>query len=374
MFFGKIAHRSILSALLVSALTLTACTPASPGTSPDTGQPATSPVTTALQTQAVTQPAAPADSTVVLTDVTGREVVLEKPAAKVVGTHNPTMNAAVVLGGGGRFIAGFGNKEMSRGLYESVIENYDDLLQIGKGSTINYETVIASGADLAILPERYQDLVAQFEEIDMKALVALPNEESFESVTGSLTLLGKALGVPERAQAINDFFSDRIDHANSITADLDVRQKVIFLGASSQLSVAPSAMIQTQLIEVAGGINAVTGVEGEGGFIDVNIEQIIDWDPEVIWYPAYADYDAQTLLDDPAWQAITAVKNGQVYAFPSVLEPWDQPTASLALGIAWATHNLHPEVYSREQIIKDADDFYTLVYGKTFSVQEMGLE
>lgn len=374
MFFGKSAQRSILSVLLFSALTLTACTPASPGTSPGTGQPATSPIATALQTQAVTQPEAPADATVVLTDVTGREVMLEKPAAKVVGTHNPTMNAAVVLGGGGRFIAGFGNKEMSRGLYGSVIEDYDNLLQIGKGSTINYESVIASGADLALLPERYQDLTVQFEEIGMKALVALPNEESFESVTSSLTLLGKALGVPERAQAINDFFSARIGHAKSITADLDSRQKVIFLGASSQLSVAPSAMIQTQLIEVAGGVNAVTGVEGDGGFIDVNIEQIIDWDPEVIWYPAYADYDAQTLLDDPAWQAITAVKNGQVFSFPSILEPWDQPTAALALGIAWATHNLHPEVYTRGEILKDADAFYTLVYGKTFSVQEMGLE
>jgi hypothetical protein len=61
---------------------------------------------------------------IVLVDVIGREVVLEKPATKVVGTHNPTLNAAVVLGGGEKYIAGFGNKEMSRGLYEAVMDEF----------------------------------------------------------------------------------------------------------------------------------------------------------------------------------------------------------------------------------------------------------
>ena len=73
---------------------------------------------------------------IVLVDVIGREVVLEKPATKVVGTHNPTLNAAVVLGGGRKYIAGFGNKEMSRGLYEAVIDDYDGLVQIGKGTQL----------------------------------------------------------------------------------------------------------------------------------------------------------------------------------------------------------------------------------------------
>ncbi|MCC7574987.1 hypothetical protein KO361_05325, partial [Candidatus Woesearchaeota archaeon] len=36
------------------------------------------------------------DNPIVITDVIGREVTLEKPATKLVGTHNPTLNAAVV--------------------------------------------------------------------------------------------------------------------------------------------------------------------------------------------------------------------------------------------------------------------------------------
>ena len=311
---------------------------------------------------------------IVLVDVIGREVVLEKPATKVVGTHNPTLNAAVVLGGGRKYIAGFGNKEMSRGLYEAVIDDYDGLVQIGKGGNINFETVLATGADLAIIPERFKDQVEQFEKVGMKVIVALPNEESFDTIRQSLTLLGKALGATDRANLILSYLDNRIENAQKISSTVTEKKKVLFLGGSSALSVAPAAMIHTQLIDIAGGENAVSGIEGTGDFVEVNIEQIINWNPDVIWYPAYASYSAEDLLNNPSWSSIKAIQNKEIYAFPSKIEPWDQPTAALALGIAWATHNLHPDLYTIDEIMKDVDEFYNLVYGITFSAERLGIK
>ena len=149
-----------------------------------------------------------AEDKIVLVDVIGREIVLDKPATKVVGTHNPTLNAAVVLGGGEKYIVGFGNKEMSRPLYEAVMDDYDAIVQIGKGGNINFETVLATGADLAIIPERFKDQVVQFEEVGLNVIVALPNEESFDTIRQSLTLLGKALGASDRAEMIIGFMDD----------------------------------------------------------------------------------------------------------------------------------------------------------------------
>ncbi len=311
---------------------------------------------------------------IVLVDVIGREVILTEAATKVVGTHNPTLNAAVVLGGGEKYIAGFGNKEMSRGLYDAVMDDFDGLVQIGKGGNINFETVLATGADLAIIPERFKDQVEQFEKVGMKVIVALPNEESFDTIRQSLTLLGKALGASDRASQILGYLDDRIENAKQISSSVTAKKRVLFLGGSSALSVAPAAMIQTQLIEVAGGINAVSGIEGTGDFIEVNIEQIINWNPDVIWYPAYASYTAEDLINDPSWSSIKAVRDKEIYAFPSKIEPWDQPTAALALGIAWATHNLHPDLYTIEEIMKDVDQFYNLVYGITFSVEQLDIK
>ena len=314
------------------------------------------------------------DNPIVITDVIGREVTLEKPAAKLVGTHNPTLNAAVVLGGGGKYLVGFGNKEMSRGLYEQVIESYEDLPQVGKGSTMNFESVVAAGADLAILPERFQDIIPQFEEVNIPAVVVLDSTENFETVKQTLTLLGQALGEDERAEQITAFLDSQLEQAQTMLKDTTERPSVLFLGASSPLSVAPAAMIQTSLIEAGGGTNAVSGVEGTGSFIDVNIEQIVAWNPDVIWFPAYSDYTMEDLLNDPTWSSINAIKNKQVFEFPSLLEPWDQPTAAVALGVNYALHSLHPDLYDLDSLMQDVDEFYTLVYGKTFTKEQLGIK
>lgn len=318
---------------------------------------------------------APAEPTKIeITDVIGRKVTLAAPATKIVGTHNPSVNTAVVLGGGQKYIVGFGNKEMGRGLYTLVMNNFDGLTQIGMGKNINFETVAKTGANLAIIPERFKDQAAQFEKVGVQALVALPNTESFDTVKTSLATVGKALGEDKRASEINAFIDKKIANAQAIGAKAVTKPKVLFLGGSSPLSVAPSAMIQTQLIETAGGINAVSGVEGKGDFINVNIEQIVAWNPDVIWFPAYVSYSVDSLLKDPAWSSIKAIKNKKVYVFPSKLEPWDQPTAAIALGVSWGVYNLHPDLYPLENLMKDADEFYKLVYGKTFTAEQLGLK
>lgn len=310
---------------------------------------------------------------ITITDAIGREIVLDEPAQKAVGTHNPSFNSVVVLGGGDKYIAGF-DGSMCRGLYSLVMDNCEGITEIGKKKSINYETVLAVGADLAIIPERFKELIEEFEQVGIPVIVAAPNDESFDTVKNTISIVGKALGENEHAEKINDFFDRKVAETKAIATKSTDKQKVLFLGGSSQLSVAPSAMIQTQLIEAAGGINAVAEIDVKGAFADVSIEQIIAWDPDVIWFPGYADYTVEGLLSDPAWSNISAIKNKAVHRFPCLLESWDEPTIAVSLGICWATYNLHPDLYTLDDLKKDADEFYNLIYGKTFTLEEMGLK
>ena len=376
---SKPIKKIVLPIVLAVMLLVSACaaqTPtAEPTTPPEPTVAPTEPVAvepTAEPTEAVT--AEPTVAPIVIVDVIGREVTLEQPATKLTGTHNPTLNAAVVLGGGGKYLAGFGSKSMGRALYEQVIEGFDVLPEVGKGSNINIESVIATGADLVILPERHQDLVPQFEAANIPVLVILDSTENFETVKQTMKLLGMALGENEKAEKISSFLDSQLKNAQNLLKDVTEKPSVLFLGGSSALSVAPGSMIQTTLIEAGGGVNAVSGVEGVGGFVDVSIEQIITWNPDVIWFPQYADFTADDLLNDPAWSSISAIQNKRVYEFPSKLEPWDQPTAALALGVDWALYNLHPDLYSFESLMKNVDEFYTIVYDKTFTAEQLGIE
>ena len=376
---SKSIKKFVLPLILAVMLLVSACvtqTPlAEPTTPPEQTVAATEPVVeepTEEPTEEVT--AEPTAETIVIVDVIGREVTLQQPATKLTGTHNPTLNAAVVLGGGGKYLVGFGSKSMGRGLYEQVIEGFEELPEVGKGSNINLESVIAAGADLVILPKRHQDLVPQFEAANIPAIVVLDSSESFETIQQTLTLLGMAVGESEKAEEIGAFLSGQLENAQTLLKDTTEKPSVLFLGASSALSVAPGSMIQTSLIEAGGGVNAVSGVEGLGGFVDVSIEQIITWNPDVIWFPQYSDYTVEDLLNDPAWSSISAVQNNRVHQFPSLLEPWDQPTAAVALGVDWALHTLHPDLFSFEDLMKNVDAFFTLVYDKTFTAEQLGIE
>ena len=376
---SKPIKKIVLPIVLAVMLLVSACAAQTP-----TAEPTTPPEPTIAPTEPVVgeptaeptkeETAEPTAKPIVIVDVIGREVTLEQPATKLTGTHNPTLNAAVVLGGGGKYLVGFGSKSMGRGLYEQVIEGFDALPEVGKGSNINIESVIATGADLVILPERHQDLVPQFEAANIPVLVILDSTENFETVKQTLKLLGMAIGENEKAEKINSFLDSQLENAQTLLKDVTEKPSVLFLGGSSALSVAPGSMIQTSLIEAGGGVNAVSGVEGLGGFVDVSIEQIIAWNPDVIWFPQYADFTADDLLNDPAWSSISAIQNKRVYEFPSKLEPWDQPTAALALGIDWALHNLYPDLYTLEALMKNVDEFYTIVYDKTFTAEQLGIE
>jgi len=374
-FMSPIKNKVLLTLILVVMLAASAC-----GAKTPTAEPTVQPQPTAVATEApVVQPTAeptvePTKGPIVITDVIGRVVTLEKPANKLVGTHNPTLNAAIVLGGGGKYLAGFGNKAMSRGLYELVVEGYNDLPEIGKGSNVNMESVVATGADLVILPKRHQDLVPQFEAVNIPTLVILDNVENFDTVKQTLKILGQALGENERAEKISTFIDSQVENAATLLKDTTNKPSVLFLGSSSKLSVATHSMIQSSLIEDAGGTNAVSGVDVVGKFADVSIEQIIAWNPEVIWVPNYAEYTIESLLTDPAWSSISAIQNKRVYQFPSLLEPWDYPTAAVVLGLDWALNNLHPDLYSRETLLDNVNDFYMMVYGKTITPEQLGIE
>lgn len=309
-----------------------------------------------------------------ITDILGHEITLEAPACKLVGTHNPTMNTAVVLGGGGKYIAGFGNKEMADVLYSYVYpELKDDVIQIGKGKNINYETVLTTGADLAILPERFAYMVEEFEGVGIPAIVILSSTESYDTIRNAINLMGEVVGEETRAEEILAYFDGIINKITERTASVTEKPSVMFLGSSNMYSVAPGAMIQSDIMDTAGAVNAVTGVEILGAFADVSAEEIVGWNPDVIWVPAYADYTVEDVMNAPEFSSITAVQNGAVYTFPSELEPWDYPTVSACLGAAWAAYNLHPDLYTYDELIADVNGLYELLYAQTFTAEQIGI-
>ncbi|AOY76278.1 ABC transporter substrate-binding protein [Clostridium formicaceticum] len=311
------------------------------------------------------------ETTITLVDHLGRTVELPTPAQRVAGTHNPSMNMIVVLDGNGSRFAGFGNKDMAYGLYDLVAPEINDVTQIGKGKNINMETVMTVKPDLIVMPVRFKDMIDQFTEIGVPSIAL--DVEKFDSIKDALTLVGKAIGRDERAAQLVTFFDEKIGEISAVAEKATGKPTVLMLSGSSKTSVSTDKMLQNLMVDTAGGINVTAGFQAEELWTEVNIEQIIAWNPEVIYIPAYADYTVEDILSDPQWTNVSAVQNKKVFQFPSKLEPWDYPVAASLLGLCWTCYNLHPELYSFEELMKDVNQFYQLVYGQTFTAEQLGI-
>jgi len=69
------------------------------------------------------------------------------------------------------------------------------------------------------------------------------------------------------------------------------------------------------------------------------------------------------LKADPNWQAIRAVQEGHLYAFPGDLYSWDQPDPRWLLGLTWLAGKLHPDLFPDLDITAAAKEFYATLYG-----------
>jgi len=323
--------------------------------------------TSAPETAQSEGPAGP----ITIVDQSGRTVELPQAAERVIGTHNPSMNLLISVDGNGKRIVGFGNKDMAYGLYDQVAPEVNQATSIGKGKNVNMETVASLKPDLALLPLRFQSQVEQLANLGVPAIVL--DVEKYDSIKDALTMIGKAVGQEKRAQEIVAFFDSKIQKASQAAAEAKTKPTVLFLSGSSKTEVASDNMLQNQIIETAGGVPVTKGFSAQELWLQVSMEQIVKWNPEVVYLPAYASYTVDDILNDPQWANISAVKNKKVYKFPSNMEPWDYPTASASLGLCWTLYNLHPDLYTYDELMKDVNEFYQFVYGKTFTAEQLGI-
>lgn len=183
-------------------------------------------------------------------------------------------------------------------------------------------------------------------------------------------------GVTEKSELMS-FYDEMINTVQVTAANSTTHPVMLFLGTFTPLHVAGGETFQSYLMETAGGINAAKDTIGKGNFTKVTMEEIEKWDPEIIYVPCYAVYSISDILNDPAWQEIRAVRNGNVIAFPGMCEPWDLPTPatnniSVCLGLGFISNSIYPEQYSHDQLLIDANKFYEL-QGYSFTAEYLGL-
>lgn len=296
------------------------------------------------------------ETKITLTDQDNREVVLDKPATKLVSTYYISTYACLALGLSDNLV-GIEQKADTRPIYQMVDENLLTLSQVGSMKGINIEGIAQLEPDLVILPLKLKDNIAALEDLGIKVIIVNPENE--ELLKEMLTLLAKATGKEQQAEKLINYYDEQV----AKIADYGKTNQKVYIGSNSAfLETAPGTMYQSSLIETAGGINVAKDLEGDY-WTPVSYETLLKLNPDVIIIPGTATYSKEDVLNDPQLSSLTAVKNNAVYQMPKGIEEWDSPVPSGILGTMWLASILHEDEYTFDDFKNDVNDFYKEFYG-----------
>ena len=115
------------------------------------------------------------------------------------------------------------------------------------------------------------------------------------------------------------------------------------------------------MMKHAGAVNVAASTIK--GFKQVSIEQVIEWNPQVIFvqnrYPAVVN----EIQSSPQWQVIDAVKNHRVYLMPEYAKAWGYPMPeAMGIGELWMAKKLYPDKFNDVDMHKIVNDWYRTFY------------
>jgi iron complex transport system substrate-binding protein len=207
----------------------------------------------------------------------------------------------------------------------------------------------------------------------LKIPVVYVDLETVDQYFRDVTTLGDLLGNDRRAGDIVAYYQSRLDRLVRSLEELPGEEKpaVVVVQYSAQggevaLTVPSASWLQTNEVEIAGGIPAWKEAAQGGGWTVVNFEQIAAWDPDQIFVVSYQGDSAaavEQLKADAQWRLLRAVKNGQIYGFPADVFSWDQPDPRWILGVTWLAVKMHPDQFPELDFRQEIVDFFEQMYG-----------
>lgn len=307
-----------------------------------------------------------------ITDMLGRSIEIPASVNSVVAT-SPPMTTVIYMIAPEKLKAL--NFQWTDEELEFVPFQYKSLPNIGgwfgtqDGS---YEEFIAAEPDIVIesIDEGGDGDASTVEERQAKfgkiPVVAVNDTTSIEKMNESILFIGNVIGAQENAQKLVDFNNKYLNLVHNKSAQLSESNKktVYYAQGSDGLKTYPSGSPHGQLIDLVGGVNVANSLNqgNTTAGIQVSIEQVIKWNPEIIITTDPKFYN--NVYNDSKWANINAVKNHQVYLSPQSPFKWfDRPVgANMIIGLPWTAKVIYPELYSEINMVNVTKYFYSEFY------------
>lgn len=241
-----------------------------------------------------------------LTDMAGREVVLDAPLTRAIALNPADCEILYALGAQDVLVG--------RGEYCNYPEDVLSLPSVNSGAQTNIEQILALEPEVIIMSKMAQT-VEQVEALEKAGVrVVISDAQSLEGVYEAIALLGELTGREEAAEALAQEMWSGFD---AIRQQAQTIEKTVYFEVSPLewgLWTSGKDTFLDELAQIVGLTNAFSDVTG---WAEISQEQVLERDPDYIVTTAAYYGEGELPVDEIAsregWQDLRAVKNGAIY-------------------------------------------------------------
>lgn len=242
-----------------------------------------------------------------------------------------------------------------------------------KQGTINAETLLDIGPDLVFNNAHNQDNRSAMEAVGLDVVGFDTRGTPTDTYVKWLRLLEDVYGEPGKMDDKIAYGGELIDDAEARVAAVPEDEKrtalVVMQTNQGMLAVAggQDGWFTDGWAESMNFINATA--DSEQGRIPVNAEQLLAWDPDVIFVTGkgQSSMTAAEILNNEIegidLSGLSAVQNGEVYSTELGMWNWFTPNPAAPVVANWLGSRLYPEQFEDVDLVQMTQDYYAQMYG-----------
>lgn len=240
----------------------------------------------------------------------------------------------------------------------------------GKGE-LNLETLLNSGAQVVIdVGEPKKTIVEDLDALQAQTGIPFVHVTALTATMGdAYRKLGELLDMPEEAEALAAY-CDKVYARTLEIADSVEKKNLLYITGDQGLNVIAQGSYHAEVIALlANNLAVVESPSSKGTGNEVDMEQILLWNPDVILFAPGSIYSA--VKDMPEWQTVAAIQNGEYYEVPFGPYNWMgfPPSVQRYLGMMWMAQLLYADV-AQYDLYGAVKEYYELFYHADLTAEQ----
>ncbi len=317
--------------------------------------------------------------TITITDHADREVEVPAEINRiVVADIYPMASVLTVFLGSAKKLVGIDPVCMSAAESGLLGELFPEILDADtsfmNGADLNVESLLALEPDVVFCSAGNSELISTLENAQIPAVGISPSKwdydilETYDQWTALLSQM-----FPEnsnKSEEISAYSKEVYEQVQEMVKDIpqEEKKKVLFLFQydDQQMVTSGKHFFGQFWCDAVGALNAAEEIEVDNSNAVINMEQVYQWNPDVIIITNFTPTQPEDLYHNAVggddWSTVKAVQDKQVYKMPLGTYRSYTPSADTPVTLYWMAKTVYPDLFPDSDITKGVKDYYQDLY------------